>query len=91
MAGYKGSDNLQTSIANQEIIPNAPEGWTINYSFYKFQFLNDQNCHIIINGEDPIFIRANQGFAMNNIDKDSKITSFQVVENNITFNWFGHF
>jgi hypothetical protein len=85
--GYLGSSSLQISVANAEILPSSPSNWTTPYNFYKFSFKNDQDCHIIINGGNQIFIRANQGFEMNEID--DTITSFKIVESGITFNWIG--
>jgi hypothetical protein len=85
--GYLGSNNLQTSIGNTEILPTPPSDWTEPYNFYKFSFKNDQDCHIIINSGNQIFLRANQGFEMNEIDET--ITSFKIVESGITFNWIG--
>jgi hypothetical protein len=85
--GYLGSSSLQTSTANAEILPSSPSDWTIPYNFYKFSFKNDQDCHIIINGGNQIFIRANQGFEMDEMDKP--ITSFKIAESSITYNWVG--
>lgn len=86
---FIGSSDLETSVANQEIIPDAPESWTIGYKFYKFEFVNDQICHIKINNGDAIYLRASQGFNSNEID--GKIESFKIVENDITFTWIGYY
>ena len=52
--------------------------------------MNDQDCHILINGSQTgIFIRANQGFEVD--INEVPITSFKVVEAGITYNWVGHF
>lgn len=86
--GYIGSDKLETtSTPNTEVIPEPPSNWTNGYSLYKFAFLNNQDCTIKINGGDPIFLRANQGFNMDRIDQPIK--SFVVVEEGITYNWIG--
>lgn len=85
---FKGSADLQTSTANQEIIPTSPADWTIGYQFSKFSFVNDQDCHVKINGGDSIFVRANQGIEHDN-EKDP-IKSFVIVESAITFNWVGY-
>lgn len=86
--GYMGSSNLQTSTANQELVPSAPEGW-INSKlyFYKFSFDNGSDCHVKINGGSPIYLKAGQGFEMNEID--AQIYSFVIVESGIQFNWIG--
>jgi hypothetical protein len=85
--GYIGSSSLQTSTANQEVIPSPPAGWTFGYFCYKFSFMNDQDCHVKINGGDQIFLRAGQGWQMDQNDKP--ISSFIIVDSTITFNWFG--
>ncbi len=77
---FIGSSVLQTSTANEEIIPDK----TI---LYKFSFMNDQDCTVKINKGSPIFLRSGQGFSMNEID--AFISSFVIVEPNITFNWIG--
>lgn len=84
-SGYIGSPALQTSVANQEIIPPKPNNWVLGYQLYKFSFINTEACTIIINGGDPIYLRANQGFAIDQNDK--KITSFKIVEDNVTYNY----
>lgn len=86
-SGYIGSPSIQVSAANQEIIPSPPSHWTTKYNFYKFSFYNEQSCTVRINGGNPIFLRANQGF---NIDlHDAPIWSFVIVEPNIHYNWIG--
>jgi hypothetical protein len=90
MNGYVGSSNLQTSVANQEIISLPPVTWYYKtYLFYKFEFFNDQDCHIIINNTTPIFVRALQGFS--SCTPDNGISSFKIVEDGITFNWVGEY
>ena len=90
MAGIIGSAALQISVAGAEIVPSPPITWVnVNYSFDKFEFVNDQICTVIVNGSDPIYLRANQGFKTEKGDMD--ITSFKVVEGAITYNWLGHF
>lgn len=82
-----GSQSLQTSTANMEIIPSPPDNWTVDYQLNPFSFMNDQDCTVRINGSDPIFLRAKQGF---NLDHKYKtIRSFVIVEPEITFNWIG--
>jgi hypothetical protein len=80
--GYIGSDSIQTSVAGQEIIP---EG----YIMYKMTLINNQECTIEINDNDPIFLRAYQGFNMNVHDRE--IYSLSIVEADIKFSWFGAF
>jgi hypothetical protein len=87
--GYLGSSDLQVSTVNMEVIPDAValRGWTQGYALYKFEFSNSSACHVKINGGSPIFLKAGQGFSMDEGDKE--ITSFVIVESNITFNWAG--
>ncbi|MCP1459664.1 hypothetical protein J3D57_001634 [Bacillus amyloliquefaciens] len=86
-SGYIGSSMLEKSKPNHEVIPSPPATWTIKYSFYKFSFSNDQECHVSINGGDPIYLRAGQGFQMD--AHDSPITSFKISESGITYNFLG--
>lgn len=89
-SGYKGSPNLQTSVSNQEIIPDKPADWTMGYMFYRFSFYNDQECHILINNDtEAKYLRAGQGFE--STSEDTPIFSFKIIENSITYNWFGAF
>lgn len=89
--GYLGSNQIETSVANQQVIPNPPSNlnWTMGYSLYKFSFRNYDQCTIIINNETELFLDAGDGFEMNEIDKP--ITSFVIVESGIRFNWRGGF
>jgi len=84
---YLGSPNIQTSVANEEIVPVKPANWTMGYSFYKFDFLNKSSCHIIVNNGDPIYLEANNGFSTTEVD--AIISSFKVVESGILFQWVG--
>ena len=94
MAGILGSSALQTSQANEEVVPLPPVGWVnVTYKFCKFSFINDQDCHVKINGDtNQIYLRAGQGFEINRSDKkDFLISSFIVVEAGITYNYVGQF
>ena len=86
--GYDGSSDLKTSTANMQLIPVSPVEWTVGYRYYKFSFMNNHNCHIKINNdENVIYLRANQGFEINEVD--APIHSFVIVESGIEFNWVG--
>ena len=85
--GYLGSDALQISIANQEIVPKPPEHWTIGYHLYKFSLMNYDDCTLIINGKTELFIKANQGF--NTDTSDASITSVKIKESGVRYNWIG--
>jgi hypothetical protein len=89
--GYIGSANLETSVANVEILPT-PSGWSTGmvYTINKFSFYNTEACHITINDASAsIYLRAGQGFSTDITDK--LITSFKIVENNIHYNWIANY
>jgi hypothetical protein len=87
-SGYIGTDTLKTSVAQQELIPSPPANWNTKYSLYKFTFMNDQDCSVLINGNlSAIFLRAGQGFDTD--DSDAPIYSFKIVETGITYNFVG--
>ena len=90
-SGYFGSTGLVTTTANMELIQqHKPSEWTTGFMAYKFNFMNYQDCHIKINGDtNQIFIPAQEGFSMNEVDR--KIMTFIVVEANITINYVGAF
>jgi hypothetical protein len=84
-SGYLGSDQLETSVANQEILPNPPSDWTDGYRLVKFSFVNNQDVTVVVNGVETIFIPAGQGF---NTDKeDPPITSFKLLTSGVQFTW----
>ena len=90
MAQITGSSTQLTSSANDEVVPNAPVDW-INayYAFYKFVITNDIACTIKINGGDPIYLAAGQGFT---VDKgDLVVTSFVIVTANVKYTWVGYY
>lgn len=86
-SNYLASDKLQTSVANQEIIPSAPSNWTIPYKLYKFSIMNYGDCTLIINNQTEVFLKANQGF--NTDETDAQITSVKIKETGIDYNWIG--
>lgn len=69
-----GSASLQTSVAGEEIL---------NTILYDFELINDQSCHISINGGPYIYLRALQGIQM------PVMKSIKIQEDSITFNWIG--
>lgn len=87
--GYLGSNKLETSVANQEIIPSPPESWSYGYKIRELSFMNLTSCTVVINGEVELFLLADQGFAItrNNLP----ITSFKIKEANVEYNWIGSF
>lgn len=88
--GYIGSPEVQTSVANEEIIPLTPENWTRErYKIVRFSFRASQDCSIKVNEGNIIFIEAGKEFS---IDEDiPAITSFKIQESGIEFTWAGVF
>lgn len=86
-SGYLGSDVLETSVANAEIIPDPPSDWTYGYKLYKMDFMNQTACTIRINDKVDLYLLAKQGFKMN--IQDEPITSFKIIESGIQYNWIG--
>ncbi|GED16740.1 hypothetical protein [Aneurinibacillus migulanus] len=74
---YHGSQAVETSVANQELVP-------AGYQFTKMSLEVDQDCHVRVNGQS-LFIRAGRVF--NTEPTDPAITSFVVVDEGITFTW----
>ena len=87
--GYLGSSSPQVSKANQELIPAPPsnKGWTYGYKLYKFSFNNEEDVTIIINGDARIYLKAGQGFEID--QGDAPISSFVIVEPSKNYNWIG--
>jgi hypothetical protein len=83
--GFLGSDQLETSTSNMEIVPNPPSDWTDGYRLLKFSFVNNQDCTVIVNKIETIFIPVGNGF--NTDIGDPPITSFVIKESGVTFTW----
>ena len=79
-SGSVGSAAIQTSVADQEILPV-----TTYRSFINFQLVNDQACTISVNGATAIYLRAGQGVSVG--AEDYLVYSVKIVESGITFNW----
>ena len=86
MSKYLGSEELQVSTANQEVIPNPPADWTIGYFLKVFSFVNFADCTVLVNNESKLFLKAGQGF---NASEKLPISSFKVIESGIEYNWIG--
>ncbi|MCM3110021.1 hypothetical protein [Lederbergia lenta] len=80
---YIGSEALEVSVANKDIIQETSK----RYNLYKFSFINDSDCTVVVNDKARLFLRANQGFSIDEVD--SPIWSFKVVEDGIQYNWLG--
>lgn len=82
-SGFIGSASLETSVANKEIVPSSPQ----NLELYKFTLVNDQDCTVLINNKDRLFLRAKQGIASDGVD--TTIHSFKIEQDGVTYNWAG--
>lgn len=91
----RGSTELETSVAEQEIIPDATtveinptDGnyWTIGYKFKVFSLYNVQACSISINGGEYLYKPAGVGV---NLSREIIVTSCKIKENGISFIWNG--
>lgn len=87
-----GSKEQKLSTAMEDIVPNAPTGWTVPIIFQNLSFHNVEECHVIINKssaldgtENRIYLRAGQGLDID--EKDIDIFSFVIVEDNIPYNF----
>ncbi|PAV30184.1 hypothetical protein CIL05_06870 [Virgibacillus profundi] len=77
---FHGSDSIQTSVANEEIIPN-------KVNIYKFSVSNSTDCTVSINGSNPIFLKGGMGFSTE--QNDAMISSFKFLEDGIEYFWVG--
>lgn len=77
---FYGSSEMQSSKANEEIVPD-------KVSFYKFSFMNSDDCQISINDSEPIFLPARTGFSSE--QNDAMIGSFKILDDDIEYFWLG--
>ena len=69
----RGTPNLATSIANQELIA---DGRVLNMAFQ-----NTQGCVVVVNNGDQIYLRENQGLFV------AVCNSFKITTSGVNFNW----
>lgn len=81
-SGFLGSPAIITSTAEQELVEKG-------IFYHKFSFFNYETCTISINGSDPIYLAAEQGFSSD--FHDVLVKSFIIKEANIRHNWVGAF
>jgi hypothetical protein len=90
--GYAGASDILTSTANLELVPETIYVGSThrkkNY-FCEFYFYNNNDCHVKINGGDPIFLKANQNFEID--ETNPMIHSFVIINANIGYSWVGVF
>jgi len=85
---FKGSETIETSKANHEVIPLTPSIWTDErYTFKQFSFINKMPCIVKINGSDAIFLDTEQGFDYNK----GGIKSFIIVTPNVQYTYLGEY
>lgn len=83
---YIGSEKLETSVANQEVVPLTPEGWTSErYKFIRFSLKVGADCTIIINNTNKIFVENGVIFSMDEFAPP--ITSIKFVESGIQYSF----
>lgn len=83
--GYLGTDKIETSTANQEIVPAKPAGWGYGYGLYALSFYNENACVVKINKTTRVYLRASQGFV--STEKDAMITSFVIETPGVAYNF----
>lgn len=79
------SDKITTVAENEEVITQSVKDQGRHIK--KFDFLNLTDCHIKINGSDPIFLSAGQGF--NSDSSNPPIKSIVVVETGVEYQYIG--
>lgn len=84
---FLGTDKIETSTANQEVLPTPPSEWTTGHNLYKFSFRNDQATNVIINGKTNIHLKEGQGFESG--INDPTIRSFVIVNAGVKYQWIG--
>lgn len=82
LSGYDGSPDIQVSESNHQVLPTG-------YVFHKFAFFNYEDCHVLINGSNPIYLSAGQGFSSD--ESDVQLKNFIIVDSDIRFNWIGSY
>lgn len=89
--GYLGSEQILTSVANEEVLPPIPIGsnWTNGYMCGIFEWLNEQDTVVLINNKTRVFIRAGQGFKIGNGSK--AIHSFIIESAGVNYNWIAEY
>lgn len=82
--------NKGVSTANLEILPIIDSTWSAPRGiYYEFEFLNQEACTVLVNGNDTNVLDAGQGFEIN--QNDVEIKSVVIVEPNVSYKWFGKY
>lgn len=84
-----GSPNLMKSKANEEIIQKHKHPSWSYFRLIKFSFTPLEDCHVRINKGEEIFLPKTQ---ILNIEVDDvDITTFEIVEPNISYTYLGSY
>lgn len=88
-SGYIDSgDLLTTTQTNTEIIPVEPKSYTFDsLHCFKFEFINKDACHFIVNGKTRCYRGAGEGWYSSEID--AEIYSFIIEESGIQYQFTG--
>lgn len=82
--GFISSKGKETTTeAMQNIIPEAPEGWTYQYIIKKISFRNEAKCTLIINEAFEIMLEAGRGFESGY--EDVAIKDLRIKESGISY------
>jgi len=88
MSVFQGSENILVSTENQDILMGA-----IQKPFGSFSFVNTEICHIKVNGGNPIYLAAGQGFDYEHnatlYRNPPLVSSLVIVEADINYQWIG--
>jgi hypothetical protein len=87
--GFYSTDGyITTSERDTEIIPIEPTSYPKSrYKFYKLSFDCKQDCHVIINKRDRLYIKSAYGFSISEYDKP--IDSFVIEESGTEYYMIG--
>lgn len=86
----KGTDDIiATTVANEEIVPLAPAEWTFGFEFKELSFINKTACHIVLNGEERIFLDVEQGIEIS--ERHEPIRSLVIEEISTQYQYIGSY
>ncbi len=85
---YMGTAKIETTEKeNTEILSLRNDKWTYDYVFTHFYFDNKDECRVKINGSEPIYLEAGDGFQTDYYN--TPIHSFIIVESGVSYKWSG--
>lgn len=88
-SGLLSSGDIKiTTRENEEILESPPSNWPQKtYSLYRFEIINYDACHLLINEKYRIYLDEQQGFETT--PRDIKIFSVKIEEPNVKYNYIG--